>query len=326
VRVKYVHPQQRRPRIKRRTARNEVSATGRRKKLCDESIHLFLVVSLWRRCALHEYACHESFSHARLVVGVFHRWCCYGMLWVGTVFSITSVSVCDFLRVFDDDDDETRAGLFCFGNSDSGFVKTSYGDRVFTELQKMGRASGVLAALFLPVALLLFHVAFFVKLPNLTAAKSIWWTVRVLAILSGVFVMLSFSFFHGCDGAGTISCTMGAGAALSAINAVLLTVLTVLLFLVGPTKLPFRCACNCCEEDAVAVATRVDDENTPEAVHNETRTGATTTATTEEEMEDGRLCITTETVDANGNKKITRKIIAVKSSHPPAASASGHEY
>jgi hypothetical protein len=248
------------------------------------------------------------------------------MLWVGTVFSITSVSVCDFLRVFDDDDEEIRAGLFCFGNSDSGFVKTSYGDRVFTELQKMGRASGVLAALFLPVALLLFHVAFFVKLPNLTVAKSIWWTVRVLAVLSGVFVMLSFSFFYRDDDLpiGT-NVTMGVGAALSAINAVLLIILTVLLFLVGPPKLPFRCACNCCEEGAVevAVATRVDDEKTSEAMHNKSTTGATTTTTTttEEEMEDGRLCITTETVDANGNKKIVRKIVAAKPSRSAAASA-----
>ena len=131
------------------------------------------------------------------MVGVFHRWCCYGLLWVGTVFSITSVSVCDFLRLTDDDDDEERFGLFCYGRSDSGFVKMSY-DVVVSETDKIARASGVLTALFLPVALLLFHVAFFVKLPNLTVAKSIWWTVRVLAILSVAFVLLSFIFFHGC--------------------------------------------------------------------------------------------------------------------------------
>jgi hypothetical protein len=278
--------------------------------------------SPWRRCALYGYACHGSFSHARLVVGVFYRWCCYGLLWVGTIFSITSVSICDFLRHFDNGDEENRAGLFCAGRSTSGFVKISYDGVVFPKLAKIARASGVLAALFLPVSLLLFHVAFFVKLPNLTVAKSIWWTVRVLAILSFAFVLGSFFLFHRCDSfPDQYYCEVGTGAVLSGMNAVLLIILTVLLFLVGPPKLPFRCACNCCDEDAVAVATRVDDEKTPEAVHNKSRTSAIITTTTEEEMEDGRVCITTETVDANGNKKIVRKIVAAKPSRPSAASA-----
>jgi hypothetical protein len=259
-------------------------------------------------------------------------------LWVGTIYSIAAVSACDYITFTNERGTVAKHGMFCYARPETGSERLSYdGEDSFTTGEKAGRVFGVLAAVFLPVALILFHLAFFVKFPNFTVAKSIWWTVRVLTIFSVAFVLGSLSFFHGCvNGPINTDCTQGAGASLSGINAVLMTVLTVLLFWIGPPQLPFRCACNCCcnerEEGAVAVAATHgvgdDGEVTPVVVQQKLQTGTRTTVrttTTEEEMDDGRLCITTETVDANGNKKtvrkIMRKIVAAKPLHPSAASS-----
>jgi hypothetical protein len=261
------------------------------------------------------------------------------LLWVGTIYSIAAVSACDYITFTNDRGTVAKHGMFCFARPEAGSERLSYDEEdLFTIGENAGRVFGVLAAVFLPVALLLFHVVFFVKLPNLTVAKNIWWTVRVLTIFSVAFVLGSMSFFHGCvNGPINTDCRMGAGAALSGINFALMTVLTVLLFWIGPPKLPFRCACSCCkerEEGTVAVGATHGEgdggEATPVVVQQKLQTGTrttarTTTTTTEEEMEDGRLCITTETVDAKGNKKtvrkIVRKIVAAKPSHPSAATS-----
>jgi hypothetical protein len=248
------------------------------------------------------------------------RWCCYGMLWVGAALAIATISVCDFVRISDQADDDffslasstagysATAGLFCYREEFFGeFVQGRWSQYDVTDdvtvtsdidpALKAAQAFGVSTAIFILVALILYHVSFFVNLPK-PAAKGIWWTIRVLAIAAVVSVSLTFVAYEGdtveCRLKGR-ECGVGAGAVLAGINAIILIVLTVCLFLSGPPQAPFRCgSCNCSEDNGSA---RRADEGK-----------AAQTTTTEEVMEDGRRSITTETVDAFGNKKIVKSM------------------
>jgi hypothetical protein len=261
------------------------------------------------------------------------RWCCYGMLWVGAAFAIATVSTCDFQRIavrpaddivtFSDDDAtlSAKGGLFCVRLEFRGEVVqqrwSQFDEAVEADetddnnaSRKAAQAFGVLAAIFIPVALILYHVAFFVRLPNRAVAKGIWWTIRILAIAAVVSVSLTFIFYEGLVAAcrpEEVECGVGAAAVLAGINAIMLIILTVCLFLSGPPQAPFRCgSCNCCEDDGSV--RRTDEGKTLPGgsdIH-----GKVQTTTTEEIMEDGRRSITTETVDAYGNKKIVKRIAA----------------
>jgi hypothetical protein len=260
------------------------------------------------------------------------RWCCYGLLWVGAALAIATVSVCDFVRISVPDDDwstfstvgySATAGLFCYRQDFFGeFVQGRWSQEDFTDdttkndetsdidALKLAQVFGVLAAIFILVALILYHVAFFVRLPNRAVAKGIWWTIRILAIAAVVSVSLTFIFYEGLVAAcrpEEVECGVGAAAVLAGINAIMLIILTVCLFLSGPPQAPFRCgSCNCCEDDGSV--RRTDEGKTLPGgsdIH-----GKVQTTTTEEIMEDGRRSITTETVDAYGNKKIVKRIAA----------------
>jgi hypothetical protein len=257
------------------------------------------------------------------------RWCCYGMLWVGAVFAIATVSVCDIYRASPQVDDDSlassavsipvySAGLFCHRYELEGEVdQQRYSELDETDeasdigaALKAAQAFGVLAAIFIPVALILYHVSFFVKLPNRAVAKGIWWTIRILAIAAVVSVSLTFVAYEGVAEAcreNKFECGVGSGTVLACINVIMLIILTVCLFLSGPPQAPFRCgSCNCCEDNG-SVRRGDEEEKSPVGggVH-----GAVQTTTTEEVMEDGRRSITTETVDAYGNKKIVKRIAA----------------
>jgi hypothetical protein len=272
------------------------------------------------------------------------------MLWVGAALAIATVSVCDFHRAsaqfgddlvissaqvgdasaqFDDDfvfssavvDDDfpvspagfgevfsVSAGLFCyrlefFGEVEQQRYSQADEDDEMSDISaalKAAQAFGVLVTIFIPLALILYHVVFFVKLPNRAVAKGMWWTIRILAIAAVVCTSLTFVAYEGVPAEcrkEELECGLGPGAVLAGINVIMLIILTVCLFLSGPPQAPFRCgSCNCCEDNG---SVRRGDEG---------KTAQTTT--TEEATEDGRRSITTETVDAYGNKKIVKKMAA----------------
>jgi hypothetical protein len=260
------------------------------------------------------------------------RWCCYGLLWVGAALAIATVSVCDFVRISVPDDDwstfstvgySATAGLFCYRQDFFGeFVQGRWSQEDFTDdttkndetsdidALKLAQVFGVLAAIFILVALILYHVAFFVRLPNRAVAKGIWWTICILAIAAVVSVLFTFVAYAGdaveC-GVDERECGVGHGAVLAAVNVVMLTILTVCLFLSGSPQAPFRCgSCNCGEDNGPV---RRADEGKTLSGGSDSH-GKVQTTTTEEFMEDGRRSITTETVDAFGNKKIVKRIAA----------------
>jgi hypothetical protein len=158
------------------------------------------------------------------------------------------------------------------------------------------------------VALILYHVSFFVKLPNRAVANGIWWIIRILAIAAVVSVSFTFIIYEDAAtlcGLDDTECGVGPGAVLAGINAIIIIILTVCLFLSGPPRAPFRCgSCNCCEDNG---SVRRGDEEEKSPVGGATL-GAVQTTTTEEVMEDGRTFITTETVDGHGNKKIVKRM------------------
>jgi hypothetical protein len=261
------------------------------------------------------------------------------MLWIGAALAIATVSVCDFHRATVQADDDllislagptaeysATVGLFCFRLEFLGEVvqrRWSQSDEADetdeTEADessdddaalKAAQAFGVLAAIFIPIALVLYHVSFFVRLPNPAVAKGIWWTIRILAIAAVVSVSLTFIYYYGSVAAclpDKVDCGVGPGAVLAGINAVMLISLTVCLFLSGPPQAPFRCGrCNWSEEKG---SSRRADKEEKSPVGSDMQ-GAVQTTTTEEVMEDGRRSITTETVDAHGNKTIVKRIAA----------------
>jgi hypothetical protein len=269
------------------------------------------------------------------------RWCCYGMLWIGTAFAIATVSVCDFHRATVQTDDDraialagptaeysATVGLYCFRVEFLGKVfqkryseldeadetdeteADESSDDVDDASHKAAQSFGVLAAIFIPLALILYHVAFFVKLPNRAVAKGIWWTIRILAMAAVVSVSLTFIYYYGVVAfclSDKVDCRVGPGAILAGINAIMNIILTVCLFLAGPPQAPFRCGMCNWSEDNGSVRRANEEEKSP--VGSDMH-GAVQTTTTEEVMEDGRRSITTETVDAYGNKTIVKRIAA----------------
>jgi hypothetical protein len=268
------------------------------------------------------------------------------MLWIGAALAIATVSLCDFQRVavrLDDDyviflagsDDaatlSAKGGLFCYRLEFLGKViqerfsdldEADEADETETDetetdessdidaSHKAAQAFGVLAAIFIPMALILYHLSFFVRLPNRAVAKGIWWTIRILAIAAVVSVSLTFVEYEGVVAAclpDKVDCGVGPGAVLAGINAIMNIILTVCLFLSGPPQAPFRCgSCNWSEDNG---SVRRADEKEKSPVGSDMH-GAVQTTTTEEIMEDGRTFITTETVDAFGNKTIVKRIAA----------------
>jgi hypothetical protein len=218
------------------------------------------------------FVCFVSFS-----VHNHDRWSCYALLWTTTIFAIVSVSVCDFIRFSFDptdnttgggsmDDAEVTFGMFCFSFEALGIerAKSNAVGKAFPSVQA-ARVFSVLAAQFLPVGLVLLHVAYFVQLPNQTTAKRLWWTIRVLAIASMVSVLCSFSFYRGnANCVESDHCSVGAGAILAGMNAVLLNVLVVALFWSGPPQAPLiRCSeKSCCRKERPSAADPKDNKDT----------------------------------------------------------------
>jgi hypothetical protein len=199
------------------------------------------------------------------------------LLWTTTIFAIVSVSVCDFIRFsFDtednttgggsmDDDAEATFGMFCFTVEALGIerAKSNAVGKAFPSVQA-ARVFSVLAAQFLPVSLVLLHVAYLVQLPNQTTTKRLWWAIRVLAMCSMVSVLCSFSFYKGnANCVESDHCSVGAGTILAGMNAVLLTVLVVALFWSGPPQAPLiRCSeKSCCRKERPSVADPKDKDN-----------------------------------------------------------------
>jgi hypothetical protein len=206
------------------------------------------------------------------------------LLWVATIFSLATVSDCDFIRytfdpaVVDSNNDsgggggqedmEASFGLFCFRIEALDIHRARSQDvgDTFPSLQA-AQVFTIFAAVFLPLSLLLLHVAYFCQLPSslpTNSAKRLWWTIRVLVICSVLSVLCSFSFYKGSgDCATSDRCRVGSGTILSAVTAVLLTVLIAGLFWLSPPQSPLIRCCACLGDEETATSTAVLCEKLP---------------------------------------------------------------
>jgi hypothetical protein len=247
---------------------------------------------------------------------------------------MATVSDCDFIRytfdpaVVDDgnndsgggggpeeqDDMEATFGLFCFRIEalDIHRARSPVVGDTFPSLQA-AQIFTIIAAVFLPLSLLLLHVAYFCRLPSslpTNSAKLLWWTIRVLVICSVLSVLCSFSFWNG-DCATSDRCRAGSSTILSAVTAVLLTVLIAGLFWLSPPQSPLI---RCC---ARPVGGNVGDEETATAtaVLYEKLPTVVTTLTTTTASEDGTVDLVGDTDEETAPAVCEEKF--------PAATAQG---
>lgn len=151
---------------------------------------------------------------------------------IATVFSITSLADCSFMKSANENTENAVVGLFSQAVFDTdgrklGCVKYTNKD-AFDTLFRTGRAFGVLACLGCCTAFIFLAVSVLVH-PQKT--KWIWKAAQYIIIFSTVFQMFTFFTLGSNFVCSQYDCSLAGQGILSIINSILLVGLSVYLYL-----------------------------------------------------------------------------------------------